>query len=130
MKKDYTKEHAASGINEKLPPIYTFPNHYKKYDVEIHTPEFTSICPKSGLPDFGEITVRYRPNKECIELKSFKMYLIAYRNVGIFNENAVNRILEDVVKACKPVSAEVVGRFNARGGLDIVVEAKFPRTRR
>ena len=127
MAKEYSDKHAESGIDKKLPPIYTFTNHYKKYDVEIIAPEFTSICPKSGLPDFGTITLNYRPNKSCIELKSFKMYLLAYRNLGIFNENIVNKILEDIVAACKPVYAEVKGDFTARGGIKTVVVARFPR---
>lgn len=123
----YTKKHSLSGLKEKLPPIQTFHNHHEKYDIEISAPEFTSICPKTGLPDFGTITVFYRPDKLCIELKSFKMYLSAYRNVGIFNENVVNRILDDIVKECKPVSAEVRGIFNARGGMGITVVARYPR---
>lgn len=127
MNDKYTKEHAESGIKDELPKIHTFPNQYKKYDIEIVTPEFTSICPKTELPDFGKITVNYRPNKECIELKSFKMYMLAYRNIGIFNENAVNRILDDVVAACKPISAVVRGEFNARGGIGISVVARYPR---
>ncbi|OGC10406.1 NADPH-dependent 7-cyano-7-deazaguanine reductase QueF [candidate division WOR-1 bacterium RIFOXYC2_FULL_37_10] len=129
MKKqqEYTEIHAKSGIETKLPPIYTFPNHYKKYDVEITTDEFTSICPKTGLPDFGKIKLIYRPNKSCIELKSFKMYLLGYRNVGIFNENLVNRILDDIVKECNPVWAQVVGEFTSRGGLKTSVTAKYPR---
>ena len=129
MKKqqEYTEIHAKSGIETKLPPIYTFPNHYKKYDVEIITEEFTSICPKTGLPDFGKIKITYRPNKSCIELKSFKMYLLGYRNLGIFNENVINRILEDIVSACKPTYIEVIGEFTSRGGLKISVIAKYPR---
>lgn len=127
MSDKYTKEHAESGTNDELPKIYTFPNHYRKYDIEIVTPEFTSICPKTGLPDFGKITITYRPNKECIELKSFKMYMLGYRNVGIFSENVVNRILDDIVAACKPISAEVLGEFNARGGIGVAVTARYPR---
>lgn len=127
MAKEYTDKHATSGIKEKLPPIFTFPNQYKKYDIEIVHPEFTSICPKTGLPDFGTITISYRPNKNCIELKSLKMYLLAYRNLGIFNENIVNRILEDIVSACKPEYAEVRGDFTVRGGIKATVIAKYPR---
>ncbi|MBI5700425.1 NADPH-dependent 7-cyano-7-deazaguanine reductase QueF [Candidatus Saganbacteria bacterium] len=123
----YTKEHSLSGLQVKLPPIQTFPNHFKKYEIEINMPEFTSICPKTGLPDFGKIIIHYMPKKSCIELKSFKMYLLGYRNLGIFNENVVNRILDDVVSACNPEWAEVLGEFTARGGLSTTVIARFPR---
>jgi 7-cyano-7-deazaguanine reductase len=127
MSREYTEKHAKAGLGEKLPRIEAFPNHFKKYEIEIVVPEFTSICPKTGLPDFGKITIRYQPRKMCLELKSLKMYLLAYRNVGIFNENAVNRILQDIVAACKPAKAEVNGVFNPRGGIDITVTARYPR---
>lgn len=127
MKKTYTEKHSRAGLGEKLPTIHVFPNHFKKYEIEIVIPEFTSICPKTGLPDFGKITIRYQPKNSCLELKSLKMYMLAYRNVGIFNENAVNRILNDVVTACRPVKAEVIGVFNPRGGIDIIVTARYPR---
>jgi 7-cyano-7-deazaguanine reductase len=123
----YTKSHSESGLKDKLPAIEVFPNHFKKYEIEILTPEFTSICPKTGFPDFGKITVHYMPHKSCVELKSFKMYLLAYRNLGIFNENAVNRILNDIVSASKPEWAEVMGEFTSRGGLSTTVVARFPR---
>ena len=123
----YTKEHSKSGLKDKLPKIDVFPNHFKKYEVEIHTSEFTSICPKTGLPDFGKITVHYSPKKSLIELKSFKMYLLGYRNLGIFNENIVNRILDDVVSACNPEWAEVLGEFTSRGGLSTTVVVRYPR---
>jgi len=125
--KEYTEKHAKAGIDEKLPRIDVFKNYYKKYEVTIEIPEFTSICPKSSLPDFGKITIRYRPNKNCLELKSLKMYLLGYRNIGIFNENAVNKILEDIVEAARPVWAEVTGIFNPRGGMDIIIMARYPR---
>ena len=125
--KEYTEKHAKAGIDEKLPRIDVFKNYYKKYEVTIGIPEFTSICPKSSLPDFGKITIRYRPNKNCLELKSLKMYMLAYRNIGIFNENAVNKILEDIVEASKPIWAEVTGTFNPRGGMDIIISARYPR---
>jgi 7-cyano-7-deazaguanine reductase len=125
--KEYTEKHAKAGIDEKLPRIDVFKNYYKKYEVTIEIPEFTSICPKSSLPDFGKITIRYRPNRNCLELKSLKMYMLAYRNIGIFNENAVNKILEDIVEASKPVWAEVTGIFNPRGGMDIIISARYPR---
>jgi 7-cyano-7-deazaguanine reductase len=125
--KEYADKHAFAGIKDRLPEIETFANQYNKYDILIEIPEFTSICPRTGLPDFGTITLRYRPKKTCLELKSFKMYLLAYRNLGIFNENAVNRILDDVVAACKPEYAEVSGVFNPRGGIEIEIIASYPR---
>src|SRR5262245_46162281 len=89
-------------------------------------PEFTSICPKTGLPDFGTITIRYRPDKLCLELKSLKTYFTAYRNLGIFYENAVNRMLRDIVNACRPVSIKITGEFSTRGGMRSVIEAEYP----
>jgi 7-cyano-7-deazaguanine reductase len=88
-------------------------------------PEFTSICPKTGLPDFGTITIRYQPDRLCLELKSLKEYFLAYRNLGIFYENAVNRMLRDIVKACEPQSVKVTGDFSARGGMRAVIEAEY-----
>ncbi len=122
----YNERHAKSGIDAKLPAIETFPNQYKGYEITIEIPEYTAICPKTGLPDFGTIRLRYMPNKACLELKSLKMYIHAYRNLGIFYENAVNRILQDVVSACRPVRAVVTGEFTARGGLSSTIEAKYP----
>jgi 7-cyano-7-deazaguanine reductase len=122
----YNEDHAKSGITDPLPGIETFPNQYKGYEITIEIPEYTAICPKTGLPDFGVITVHYMPDKECLELKSLKMYLHEYRNLGIFYENAVNRILQDIVKACRPVWARVTGTFAARGGLRSIIEAKYP----
>jgi 7-cyano-7-deazaguanine reductase len=129
MKRAYTDEHAAAGIEDPLPEIETWPNQYPDYEIEIDTPEFTSVCPKTGLPDFGKILLRYTPDKKCLELKSYKMYLLAYRGVGIFQENATNRILRDVVKACNPIRATVIGDFSPRGGLGTVVTAEYTRKR-
>ena len=123
----YSKKHAQAGIKAKLPKIECFSNQYKKYQINISNPEFTSICPKSGLPDFGTITIRYMPDKLCLELKSLKFYFLAYRNLGIFYENAVNRILEDAVSACRPKWMEVRGEFNPRGGIKTEVVARYPR---
>ena len=125
-----TEKEAEAGLKEKLPPIETFPNQFPDYEIKIEYPEFTSVCPKTGLPDFGTITIRYIPNKYCLELKSLKMYLLAYRDLGIFYENAVNRILKDIVKTCQPVKAVVTGEFNPRGGLKSIVEAQYPRPRK
>jgi 7-cyano-7-deazaguanine reductase len=125
MKRAYTDEHAAAGVKAELPEIETWPNQYRGYEIEIANPEFTSVCPKTGLPDSGNLVLRYVPDKSCLELKSYKMYLLAYRNLGIFQENIVNRVLEDVVRACKPVSATVIGDFAARGGLTTLVTASW-----
>jgi 7-cyano-7-deazaguanine reductase len=122
----YTEEHAKSGISIRLPELETWPNQYKGYEITIEIPEYTAICPKTGLPDFGTIRLQYMPDKACIELKSLKLYIHAYRNIGIFYENAVNRILQDIVGACRPVWAKVTGEFTARGGLRSVIEAKHP----
>ena len=122
----YNERHAKSGIAAPLPEIETFPNQYKDYDITIEISEYTAICPKTNLPDFGTITLHYMPDKECLELKSLKMYIYAYRNIGIFYENAVNRILLDTVKACRPVWAKVTGTFAVRGGLSSKIEARYP----
>jgi len=119
-----------AGLKEKLPPIETFLNQFPDYEIRIEIPEFTSVCPRTGLPDFGTITIRYVPGKRCLELRSLKTYILGYRNLGIFYENAVNRILEDVVKACKPVRAVVSGEFNPRGGIKSIVEAHYPRSKK
>ena len=123
------KNEAKAGLRKKLPPIETFPNQFPDYEIKIEIPEFTSVCPKTGLPDFGVLEIRYTPDKYCLELKSLKLYLLGYRNLGIFYENAVNRILDDVVKACGPVRAAVIGEFNPRGGMMSTVEAHYPRNR-
>ena len=125
-KKNYTDSHAKSGITTKLPNLETWPNQFTGYEITIEIPEYTAICPKTGLPDFGTIELHYMPNKLCIELKSLKRYIHAYRNLGIFYENAVNRILQDTVKACQPKWASVTGRFTARGGLNSTIQAKYP----
>jgi 7-cyano-7-deazaguanine reductase len=122
----YTEEHAKSGLEAELPPIECWPNQFENYEITIVIPEYTSVCPKTGLPDFGTLTIRYVPDKLCLELKSLKTYILAYRNLGIFYENAINRILRDVVVACQPVSASVRGEFNTRGGMRSIIEAKYP----
>ena len=129
MKRAYTDEHARSGIDAALPEIETWPNQYRDYEIEIVMPEFTSVCPKTGLPDFGKIVLRYIPAGRCLELKSYKMYLLAYRNLGIFQENIVNRVLRDVLKAAKPIQATVIGDFSPRGGLSTLVTAAWSRKR-
>src|SRR6202034_4924884 len=111
----YTDEHAAAGVDAELPPIETWPNQYGQYEIEIEMPEFTSICPTTGLPDHRTLRLVYTPLKKCLELKSLKMYMLAYRNLGIFQENVVNRFLRDVVKACQPIEATLSGEFTPRG---------------
>lgn len=128
--KRYTEEHARSGLSTTMPEIETFPNQFPAYEIIVDHPEFTSVCPKTGLPDFGAITIRYMPDKRCLELKSLKEYLLEYRSLGIFQENAVNRILEDVVTAAKPVWAVVNGTFRPRGGIGTTVEARYPRPKK
>jgi 7-cyano-7-deazaguanine reductase len=123
----YTPEHAKAGLNNEFPEIETWPNQFPGYEILIDDPEFTSVCPKTGLPDFGVITLRYVPNKRCLELKSYKEYLQSYRNLGIFQENIVNQVLDDVVRWTKPVWAEVKGDFRPRGGISTVVIARWPR---
>jgi 7-cyano-7-deazaguanine reductase len=129
MKRAYTDEHARAGVGAALPEIETWPNQYAGYEIEIAMPEFTSVCPKTGLPDFGRIALRYVPGKRCLELKSYKLYLLAYRNLGIFQENVVNRVLRDVVKAANPVAATVIGDFTPRGGVSSVITASWSRKR-
>ncbi len=129
-KAPYTQDHAESGITTPLPPLETWPNQFPGYEITIQIPEYTAICPKTRLPDFGTITIHYMPAKACVELKSLKLYIHAYRNVGIFYENAVNRILRDFVEACKPTWAIVTGTFTARGGLSSIIQAKYPQERR
>ena len=129
MKGEYTDQHAAAGTQAALPEIETWPNQYPNYEIEISFPEFTSVCPRTGLPDHGTLTLRYIPDKSCLELKSLKMYMLAYRNLGIFQENVVNRFLRDIVKACNPVSATVTGEFTPRGGLESKVTAAWSKHR-
>ncbi len=123
----YTDEHAKAGLDFAFPAIETWQNQFPAYEILIDDPEFTSVCPKTGLPDFGVIKLRYMPRDLCLELKSWKEYLFSYRNLGIFQENIVNQILEDVVKACDPVWAHVHGDFRPRGGISTIVEARWPR---
>src|SRR5262249_15999123 len=131
MKREYTDQHAAAGVHAELPEIETWPNQYRTgYEIEISMPEFTSVCPKTGLPDHGTLTLRYVPDRLCLELKSLKMYTLAYRNLGIFQENVVNRMLQDVVAAAHAVSPTVGGEFGARGGIPTKITASFSRGNR
>jgi 7-cyano-7-deazaguanine reductase len=126
---EYTKHHAKAGLGAKIPELEVLPNQFKNYKITIAIPEYTSLCPKTGLPDAGNITIEYEPDEYFVELKSLKLYILAYRNLGIFYENAVNRILRDFVKATKPRWAIVRGAFNPRGGIASIVEAKYNKTR-
>jgi len=125
--RSYTEEHARSGIDAPLPSIESWENQFPGYEIEIVVPEYTAICPKTGLPDFGTIFISYVPDQWCLELKSLKEYINAYRDLGIFYENAVNRILRDLVAACKPVSMKVRGEFTPRGGIQSRIEASYTR---
>lgn len=130
MKRQYTDRHAAAGVAADLPEIEVWPNQYDTgYEIEIEMPEFTSICPKTGLPDHGLLILRYIPAKFCLELKSLKMYTLAYRNLGIFQENVVNRMLADIVKYAKPIEATLIGDFMPRGGVHTKVTASYSRKR-
>ena len=124
----YTPRHASSGVRDRLPALDTWPSQYAAdYEVVITIPEFTSICPKTGLPDFATLTVTYVPERLCVELKSLKEYANAFRSLGIFNENVVNRFLEDLVAAVRPRRMTVRGVFTPRGGIQTTVEASHPR---
>ena len=129
MKREYTDEQAIAGIEAQLPEIETWPNTYPGYEIEIVLPEFTSVCPKTGLPDFGKLTLRYVPDQTCLELKSLKMYTLEFRNLGIFYENVINRFLRDVVNACNPMKATLIGEFTPRGGIQSKITANWSRER-
>jgi 7-cyano-7-deazaguanine reductase len=114
-------------MDEKIKLLEVFNNQYPDRDYKIiHTaPEFTSVCPKTGQPDFGEIVIEYMPDALCIELKSLKFYLNSYRNDGIFYEHAANKILDDLISICKPRYMLIKARFNVRGGISSVIEAEY-----
>ena len=122
---EYTDEHAKAGLDAKLPGIETWPNQFSDYEIVVEIPEYNAICPKTELPDFGVLTIRYVPDKLCLELKSLKLYIVAYRNVGIFYENAVNRILRDGVAACRPKRMAITGVFSSRGGISSTIVARY-----
>ena len=113
----------------KTPKIEVWKNQYpdKAYSIKMEVPEFTCICPKTGLPDFANITIEYSPDKYCIELKSFKMYTIFFRNIGIFHEHLANRMLEDFVAAARPRWARFTAVFNPRGGIATTVIREYKR---
>ncbi len=109
--------------------LETFPNprHERDYEIEIRCPEFTSVCPMTGLPDFGEIRISYVPDRRCVELKSLKYYLLEFRNRGIFYEAATNQILDDLAGLLEPRRMTVVGDFSARGGITTTVTARYEK---
>jgi 7-cyano-7-deazaguanine reductase len=111
----------------KTPQIEVWRNQFadKVYTINLDVPEFTCICPKTGLPDFAIICIEYSPAKFCVELKSFKMYTIFFRNVGIFHEHLINKMLEDFVNAVKPCWVKITGTFNPRGGITTTVSAEY-----
>lgn len=129
MQAEYTPDHASSGIDTVLPKLEVWPNQFRDYEITIQVPEYTSICPKTNLPDFGMVTLWYVPDRVCLELKAFKGYILGYRSLGIFYENAMNRILRDVVEACQPIQALVRGEFNVRGGMKSIIESRHPKER-
>ena len=112
--------------------LETFPNPRpeRDYEIAIDCPEFTSVCPKTGLPDFGEIHITYVPEAQCVELKSLKYYLIEFRNRGVFYEAATNQILDDLVALLRPRRMTVVGDFSVRGGIKTVVTATYEDAKR
>ena len=109
--------------------VETFPNPHpeRDYQIDIVCPEFTSVCPKTGLPDFGEIRINYTPDRRCIELRALKYYLVSFRDKGIFYEHATNQILDDLVSACQPRRMTVVGDFSVRGGISTKVTASYTK---
>ena len=111
------------------PALETFPNPApgRDYEIEIRCPEFTSVCPKTGLPDFGEIVITYVPDERCLELKALKYYMVGFRNEGIFYEAVTNRILDELVAACQPRRMQVIGDFSVRGGISTTVTAEYER---
>jgi 7-cyano-7-deazaguanine reductase len=107
--------------------LETFPNPRpgRDYEISMECPEFTCVCPRTGQPDFATIRIRFVPDQLCIELKSLKLYLWSFRDEGAFHEDVINRILDDLVRACKPQSMTVVGDFNVRGGIHTTVTAEY-----
>src|SRR6202008_736649 len=111
------------------PEIETFPNPRpeRDYEIDIRCPEFTSVCPKTGLPDFGEIRITYVPDARCVELKSLKYYMIGFRDRGIFYESVTNQILDDLVAVLQPRRMTITGDFSVRGGIKTVVTARYEK---
>ena len=114
-----------------MPPLETFPNQFpdREYEVEISCPEFTAVCPKTGQPDFATIVITYVPAATVVELKSLKLYLVGYRDRGIFYEHSINAILDDLVAACHPRRMTVIGQFTPRGGISSKITARYEASR-
>jgi len=130
MKNSYNN--LQNGIRDlDIPKMERWKNKYldRDYTVSIKTDEFTCICPKTGLPDYATICIDYMPDKYCVELKSFKLYLLAYRNIGIFHEHVINRIFDDFIALCKPRRANIIGEFGSRGGIRTTVSREYERDR-
>lgn len=132
MAEEKVKRSSYEGLQEDIrqlqaSQIEVWKNQYpdKDYTVHLEVPEFTCLCPKTGLPDFATIHIQYTPGKWCVELKSFKYYIFSYRELGIFHEHAVNKILEDFVKACHPRWVKITGEFNMRGGIKTTISAEY-----
>jgi 7-cyano-7-deazaguanine reductase len=124
-----SRQSSPRATRERRRTIDTFPNPRpgRDYEIAIRCPEFTSVCPKTGLPDFGEIRITYVPDERCIELKALKYYMIEFRNRGIFYEAVTNQILDDLIAACGPRRMTVVGDFSVRGGISTVVTATYEK---
>ena len=127
LRADSSSVHNRRVADNPVTLLETFPNPRpeREYEIAIDCPEFTSMCPKTGLPDFGTIRIRYVPDATCIELKSLKYYLLEYRNRGIFYEAATNQILDDLVGVCQPRRMTIMGDFSARGGISTLVTVEF-----
>jgi len=132
MAEEKVKRSSYEGLQEDIRQLQTsqievWKNQYpdKDYTVHLEVPEFTCLCPKTGLPDFATIHIQYTPDKRCVELKSFKYYIFSYRELGLFHEHAVNKILEDFVKACHPRWVKITGEFNMRGGIKTTISAEY-----
>ena len=132
-----TKKSIYEGLQDdirslKTPAIEVWENQYKDktYTISIRTDEFSCICPKTGLPDFADISIEYIPDKYCIELKSFKLYLVFFRNIGIFHEHLTNKVLDDIANACKPRYARITTVFKSRGGIGTTVNRMYEKNKR
>jgi len=112
---------------QNMKEIETFPNPKpgRRYLITHVNPEFTSVCPITGLPDFGTITVKYIPDELCLELKALKYYFMEYRNKGIFYEDVTNKILDDLVKVCNPLEMEIISEWSTRGGMHSIINVKY-----
>jgi 7-cyano-7-deazaguanine reductase len=123
---DY-QAHQGKFLRAPLPALEVVDNHYADRDYLVHfeIPEFTCVCPKTGQPDFATLTIDYAPKSRLVELKSLKLYIHAYRNVGVFHEHVANRVLDDLVAAVRPRRARLAADFNVRGGIHTVVTAAY-----